>query len=389
LPKFDVAIVGAGLAGLASALALYKRQPTLQIAVLSPGLASMNQAFGFGSNQPAIASHPHFSKDHNLLSQWTGFCVPENDRALVAACELNPSSVVARGRWQIAKSHKHALDLQAQINIFNLKMLSEFHAEWRPSTGDYGALWLPSAWAIAPTQLQATWLQMLKQFNCQFFDVRVEGLRDESSDRSISLCSGVGHHQLSIEAEKVILCSPSSLYDLLDRKLRALPMQLCIPLIQWPGQSQIEISPERSAAFGYTTVQNESYAIPLGGNDWLVRDELEAGRIAFRGDRWHTPDRLPYVGPMFDANAVAASAVRFWKNDQLSLPMLTNIFINSAHGTRGLLSGIAGASVVADMLLGVNTSLPQTLSNALNPARYIRRGLRQHFGNLQSSIENS
>jgi glycine/D-amino acid oxidase-like deaminating enzyme len=134
-----------------------------------------------------------------------------------------------------------------------------------------------------------------------------------------------------------------------------------------------------------TTVQNESYAIPLGSNEWLVRDEQEAATNPFRGDRWHTPDRLPYLGPMFDTDLIAREAMQLWKNDLLALPAVQNVFINSAHGTRGLLSGIAGASLVADMLLGVNTSLPQTLAAALNPNRYIRRALREHFRHLQSS----
>jgi glycine/D-amino acid oxidase-like deaminating enzyme len=396
LLKVDIAVVGAGLAGLATALALYQRKPGSKVAVLSPGVTSPLANYGFGSNQPAIASHPHFSKDHNILSQWTSFCMPENDRLLSTTFEINPAIAVARGRWQIAQSTSHAIDVQIQMAVFNTHMSSKFHAHWHADVGSFGALWLPNAWAISPVQLQLTWMQLLKDQHCLFFDGYVTRLKSENtnSENTITIDYLEDGVMRSISAEKAVLCSPSSLHGLLDSNelqlpnLLNLPLEKCLPLVQWPGQSQVELSPERSTLFGITTVQSDSYAIALGDNQWLVRDEQETATVAFRGDRWHAPDRLPYLGSMFDIKAIASNALDFVKNDQLNLPTLANVVINSAHGTRGLLSGIAGASVAADMLLGANTSLSQTLSSALNPNRYIRRGLRQHFAHLQSNTGN-
>jgi glycine/D-amino acid oxidase-like deaminating enzyme len=378
----DVAIVGAGIAGLATALALYRKKSTMRVAVLSPKPHNHAQSNDFGSNQPAIASHPHFSKDNNLLSQWTSFCIAENDKRLNEAYAVNPAVVVARGRWQVAQSQEHANDLQARTSVFNSTVERKFHADWNPNTGQFGAMWLPSAWAISPHFLRTVWMQQLIELGCRFIDAHVRTLVIDRTPRLQYESNGAIRQ---IDAAKIVLCSPACLQDLLRNHREELPMNDCLPLIQWPGQSKKEVSADRTAAYGRTTVQNESYAIPLGGNEWLVRDEQETGTKFFRGDRWHSPDRLPYLGPMFDTGSIADQATQFWKNDLLPLPLQKNIFINSAHGTRGLLSGIAGASVVADMLLGVNTSLPQTLATALNPNRYIRRALRQHFRHLQSS----
>jgi glycine/D-amino acid oxidase-like deaminating enzyme len=378
----DVAIVGAGIAGLATALALYRKLPTIKVVVLSPSLGHPALGQGFGSNQPAIASHPHFSKDNNILSQWTNFCIPENDQALNTACAVNPAIAVARGRWQVAQSIEHAIDLQARINVFNANVDRKFHAQWRAGVTEFGAMWLPSAWAVSPSLLQAVWTKQLTDLGCLFVDTYVR--KFEVGSR-IVLQYEIEQKIEYIEANKIVLCNPASLHDVLHHQQKEITLSAWLPLVQWPGQSQKEQSTQRSALFGTATVQNESYSIALGGNEWLVRDEQETATSPYRGDRWHTPDRLPYVGPMFDASSIASRAMQFWKNDLLTLPVQQNLFINSAHGTRGLLSGIAGASLVADMLLGVNTSLPQTLVAALNPNRYIRRALREHFRHLQSS----
>jgi glycine/D-amino acid oxidase-like deaminating enzyme len=382
LHTVDVAVVGAGLAGLATALALLEKQPRLRIAVLSPSEDEVSTKHGFGSNQPAIASHPHFSKDHNLLSQWTSYCLPENDRVLNAAVEVNPSIVIARGRWQLAKTPADAVDIRERIVVFNDNVAQKLHAYWHSDVGEFGALSLPSAWAISPLLLRTVWLEQLTKLGCEFIDGYAQKL---AVDQQTSLQYKVGDVTKRIDAKNIVLCSPACLQNVLVNAFEGLNIQDCLPLVQWPGQSKIEVSVERSAMFGISTVQDESYAIALGDNEWLVRDEAQTAAIPFRGDRWHTPDRLPFLGPMFDTSFISANAKQFWKNDLLVLPSEKNVFINTAHGTRGLLSGIGGAAVVANMLLGLNTSLTQSLASAVNPDRYIRRALRQHFNNLQSS----
>jgi glycine/D-amino acid oxidase-like deaminating enzyme len=385
LRKFDIVVLGGGIAGLATALAIYKKNPKIQIALLGPDLNSQNFTSGFGSNQPAIASHPHFSTDHNLLSQWTSFCVPLVDRILEAAFIANPSLVVARGRWQIANCYEHAQKIQARIDAFNINVERQFQAEWRSKVGEFGAMWLPSAWAVSPAFLRQVWMRELSKLSCSF----VEGnARMIEGDLTVKIHYDAQGKPESIHAERIVLCAPAGLHTLLEHRFEEIPISGSLPLVQWPGQTQKEESLERSTKFGAATVQDESYAIALGSNEWLVLDELETANNPFRGDRWHTPDRLPYIGSMFDSSSIADNAMKFWKNDLLKLPIRENVFLNSAHGTRGLLSGIAGGAVIADLLLGVNTLLPQTLAAALNPNRYVRRSLRQHFRNLQSTNNN-
>jgi glycine/D-amino acid oxidase-like deaminating enzyme len=377
----DICIVGAGIAGLASALALLDRDPYLSVAVLSPVGQKSVLSTKFGSNQPGIASHPHFSKDHNLLSQWTTFSLRYNDAALQKANLLDPSITLARGRWQVALSALDALDIQSRIAIFNEHVETYFQTQWRAEVGHFGALWLPSAWAISPLQLQQCWVAKLHSLNCVFLDGLATKIIDGNRITVMYKTSTEQADQLS--TKKVLLCSPSSLHALLDSETVCLALPKSLPMVQWPGQSIIETAPARSMLFGRTTVQNESYAIPMSNNEWLVRDESEQATNAFRGDRWPTPDRLPYVGAMFNIEAIESTALRFAKNDLLPLPQCDHIYLNTGHGSRGLLSGIAGAAIASEMLLGANTSLTPALANALNPNRYVRRALRSHFGTLQ------
>jgi glycine/D-amino acid oxidase-like deaminating enzyme len=374
---FDVTIIGAGIAGLATAIALYQRNPTVKLALISP------QTNQFASNQPGIASHPHFSKDHNLLSQWTAFCLPLNETALLNAAHSNADVALAKGRWQLAQSQSHGVELQQRAFVFNQNCSEKFHAHWRAEIGHFGALWLPSAWGIAPDVLRKVWLNQLLGLGCTFIDAEVTQI--QTGKPIVVVYSSNDGANTFVSTQSVVICSPSALYHLVDQKQASLALTACLPLVQWPGQSSLEIDVEKSHQFGKAIVQTSSYAIPMQGKQWLVRDEHETARNAFRGDRWHTPDRLPYVGAMFDAHAIHEQALRFAKNDQLQLPALSNIFLNTAHGTRGLLSGIAGAAIIADLLLGENTSLPKTLKNAINPDRYIRRALRTYFSNLQST----
>jgi glycine/D-amino acid oxidase-like deaminating enzyme len=384
---FDVVVIGAGIAGLATALVLFERNPRLKIALISPGNVNADMEHSFGSNQPAIASHPHFSKDHNLLSQWTAFSLPHNEAALQKAFALNADVALARGRWQLAKTTSDALDIQARIAIFNAHVPKNFCTLWRPDIGPFGALWLESAWAVSPAVLQQVWIEILKSYDCCFLQAHATAIETGASSviRYTDEPGNIGQ----VTATNAIICSPACLHSVVYTEGHLKPPNILrpdnsLPLIQWPGQSQRQHSAERTGTFGKTIVQNDSYAIPLGDQQWLVRDEPELALEPYRGNRWHTPDRLPYVGAMFDTNAIISDALRIARNDLLPLPSLRNLYLNTGHGTRGLLSGIAGATIVADLLLGANTSMPRTLAKALNPNRYVRRALRTYFANLQS-----
>jgi hypothetical protein len=356
---YDVVVKGAGLAGLATALEILVHSPTLKIAVVGASLRNANQQFA--GNQPGIATHPHFSTDHNLLSQWTCFALPLADYWLGKATAKNPSVCLAKGRWQIAQSATDALHIQAVLPIYNSHVEPNLHGQWHSQQGEYGALWLAGAWAISPPQLKAVWIADLERLGCDLID---------SNDSSDPLPP----------SKSIIWCDPSAVHTQFGDLL---------PMTPWVGQSMQQYSEQRTALYGRVTVQAESYAIPLQSpDDWLVRDPsntTDTDAILFKGNRWHAPDRMPFVGHCIDINAVCLHADALIKHDTLAIPALKNHYVNTGHGSRGLLGAFAGARVIVEMLRGSHSSIGPGLRNAINPNRYVRRALRQRIRPLQSN----
>ena len=98
------------------------------------------------------------------------------------------------------------------------------------------------------------------------------------------------------------------------------------------------------------------------------------GRVAFR---CVTNDRLPMIGALADESAseVRAAALRgAWP---LDLPRAQGLYGSFAFGSRGLVWASLGAELVASQLEGEPWPVERDLAEALDPARYLLRALRQ------------
>ena len=106
------------------------------------------------------------------------------------------------------------------------------------------------------------------------------------------------------------------------------------------------------------------------------------GHAAVRCDG---PDHLPIVGPVADYAAMRGVYAKLAhdKNYPLSdsCPYLPNVWVNSAHGSRGLATAPWCAESIAARILGLPDPLSRRLREALHPNRHIVRALvRQHEG---------
>lgn len=104
------------------------------------------------------------------------------------------------------------------------------------------------------------------------------------------------------------------------------------------------------------------------------------GRVSFRSS---SNDRFPIIGAICDEE--------FYKKEYKALPWkkhkpnlfenasyLKNLYISTAHGSRGLTSAILGANIITSMCEGLPIPLEENLLHALHPARFtIRRLQRQ------------
>ncbi|MHC8318409.1 bifunctional tRNA (5-methylaminomethyl-2-thiouridine)(34)-methyltransferase MnmC2/FAD-dependent 5-carboxymethylaminomethyl-2-thiouridine(34) oxidoreductase MnmC1 [Pseudomonas sp. LB3P31] len=121
-----------------------------------------------------------------------------------------------------------------------------------------------------------------------------------------------------------------------------------------------EISPDLVARLGADTLQPEA---------------LE-GRAAFRCT---SPDYLPIVGPLTDAqafiDAYSALSKDARQTPDIPCPWLDGVYVNSGHGSRGLITAPLSGELLAAWLDNEPLPLPRTVAEACHPNRFALRRL--------------
>ncbi|MHC5197047.1 bifunctional tRNA (5-methylaminomethyl-2-thiouridine)(34)-methyltransferase MnmC2/FAD-dependent 5-carboxymethylaminomethyl-2-thiouridine(34) oxidoreductase MnmC1 [Pseudomonas frederiksbergensis] len=107
----------------------------------------------------------------------------------------------------------------------------------------------------------------------------------------------------------------------------------------------------------------------------LDPQQLE-GRAAFRCT---SPDYLPIVGPLADqasfANAYAALSKDARQVPDVPCPWLDGVYVNSGHGSRGLITAPLSGELLAAWLENEPLPLPKTVAEACHPNRFALRQL--------------
>jgi tRNA 5-methylaminomethyl-2-thiouridine biosynthesis bifunctional protein len=101
-----------------------------------------------------------------------------------------------------------------------------------------------------------------------------------------------------------------------------------------------------------------------------------AGRAALRAV---TPDRLPLVGALADANAFRAAYALLARDAKARIetpaPWLPGLYVNAGHGSRGLLSAPLAGEIIADLVSGAIAPVENALLDACQPNRFLLRAL--------------
>ncbi|WP_448119322.1 bifunctional tRNA (5-methylaminomethyl-2-thiouridine)(34)-methyltransferase MnmD/FAD-dependent 5-carboxymethylaminomethyl-2-thiouridine(34) oxidoreductase MnmC [Pseudomonas serbica] len=107
----------------------------------------------------------------------------------------------------------------------------------------------------------------------------------------------------------------------------------------------------------------------------LQADELE-GRAAFRCT---SPDYLPIVGPLADSQAFADAYSVLSKDARqtpdIPCPWLDGLYVNSGHGSRGLITAPLSGELIAAWLDDEPLPLPRAVAEACHPNRFALRRL--------------
>ncbi|WP_431482028.1 bifunctional tRNA (5-methylaminomethyl-2-thiouridine)(34)-methyltransferase MnmD/FAD-dependent 5-carboxymethylaminomethyl-2-thiouridine(34) oxidoreductase MnmC [Pseudomonas thivervalensis] len=100
------------------------------------------------------------------------------------------------------------------------------------------------------------------------------------------------------------------------------------------------------------------------------------GRVAFRCT---SPDYLPIVGPLADRQAFTETYAALGKDARqvpdAPCPWLDGLYINSGHGSRGLITAPLSGELIAAWLDNEPLPLPRSVAEACHPNRFALRAL--------------
>lgn len=108
--------------------------------------------------------------------------------------------------------------------------------------------------------------------------------------------------------------------------------------------------------------------------------ELDPGQLEGRAAfRCTSPDYLPIVGPVADAQAIAQAYAVLGRDARqvpdVACPWLDGLYVNSGHGSRGLITAPLSGELVAAWVCGEPLPLPRAVAEACHPNRFALRRL--------------
>ncbi len=131
------------------------------------------------------------------------------------------------------------------------------------------------------------------------------------------------------------------------------------------------------------TLTGHTLIEPGLNDDWSYRNSNLAngqpiGRVGFR---FCSVDRLPFTGPVPDTASYANSYRDLWKGKPVhhypAAKNLQNLYVNIAHGARGITSSFVCADVITSYITRSSMPLPENLRHLIHPARFLIKELKK------------
>ncbi|MDO5045864.1 bifunctional tRNA (5-methylaminomethyl-2-thiouridine)(34)-methyltransferase MnmD/FAD-dependent 5-carboxymethylaminomethyl-2-thiouridine(34) oxidoreductase MnmC [Campylobacter sp.] len=106
--------------------------------------------------------------------------------------------------------------------------------------------------------------------------------------------------------------------------------------------------------------------------------EILGSKVGYRS---YSGDRFPIIGRLHDEKFYKDSykALLWTKNrgENLNAKYIPNVYINTAHGSRGLCTAVLGAELICDLVFDRPLCIEKSLFDALHPARFLIRKLKK------------
>lgn len=393
----SVIVVGAGLAGASTARALADAGMSVVLleSMPEPALKGSGNAQGAlyaklaVKPTPESALHLHGLRySTNLLRQ-----LPDQEPPLASICgvlQLALNEKEVRRQQQLSETSLYPDSFLQAVTATEASLLMG-------ATTPHSGLFFPQAGWVAPADY-CRFLLNHPRIDCHFNQAITTLVQDSQHQWTVHSASS------SYRAAYVVICTAAEAVQL--EPFHHLPIK---PI---RGQtSHISVSSDRPQL--KTVVCGEGYISPpslgqycfgatfdLHDHEPAVRhsDHLKniaqlaraipafnsikaeecSGRTGFRCS---TADYLPIVGKAADFSATLEkfSSLRIDATscDGLSVPRLKGLFINTGHGSKGLITCPISAAVITAMICELPSPLPNDLATRLDPARFILRDLRR------------
>ena len=398
-PEARTLIIGAGLAGCATAWAL--AQQGWQSVVFDRHTAPASEASG----NPGGLFHGIVNAQDGMHARFNRAASLHAQQIVRRAIEEHGVSGSVTGLLRLNQAPIARAEMQAVLDRLGLPTdyLQAVDAEQATALSGWpatlAAWFYPGGGWVDPAGLARTYLERAGAQTRFVGSVAVERL--QRGERGWQLRDAAG--RLIDEAETVVLANAGDAMRLLgepDWPIEPVRGQLSLlPAARWPqgfAPPRIPVSgagyllPEVNgmAVFGATSQPSDpDPTVRLGDHaDNLARlaqlrglalDRAPAdleGRTAWR---WVSADRLPVIGavPAVAANGEAESAMRL--DQPRFVPRQPGLFVFSALGSRGITWSALGAQVLAALVSGAPVPLEADLLDAIDPARFVSRAQRR------------
>jgi tRNA 5-methylaminomethyl-2-thiouridine biosynthesis bifunctional protein len=391
-PRREALVIGAGLAGCATAASLARRGWRVRVLERRAGAAAE------GSGQPVLADHLHLSPDDNPLARLTR-------AALLNAGEWSAARPI--GRLALAEKPENRELQRAMMARLGFPQ-SYARAVERDEASElagvslrHGGVWLPLCRVADPARLSAGWLDTADGLLRARYDATVARLErhgddwlaidpsgDELDRAPVIVLAVAGEASALAAADSVALRrvrgqttflssgAIGPLRTVLGGDAYACPLDGGGVLAGATFDEGHDLEPTRDADLSNLRRLARLLTAPSDAEGW-VETALASARPGEVGFRHVARDRLPLIGAMPDERAVRHSAAELVRNDRLPLPLLEGLYGAFGYGSRGLLWATLGAEILAAALDGEPAPVESDLLGLIDPTRFVRRLLRR------------
>ncbi|KDE40605.1 tRNA (5-methylaminomethyl-2-thiouridylate)-methyltransferase [Nitrincola lacisaponensis] len=391
----QVIVVGAGLAGASTARMLAEAgvAVTLLEREAEPAQQGSGNAQGALYAKLAVKPTPHSA----FHLQGLGYSVnqlrqlPAHASDLASLCGVLQLAISERDQQRHQQIETSGLYPESLLQPVNAETASTLAGSKIPHSG----LFFPDAGWVAPADY-CRYLLQHPLISCHYQQT-VQQL-DQAADAHWTV-STTTH---TFQATHVVICTAADARQLTP--LQHLPLKPIrgqtsliqagdtLPQLKTVVCGEGYISPPRRGkyCFGATFDLHQTDLALRDADHQQNLDTLAAALPEFEGltpaqcngrtgYRCSTPDYLPLVGAIADYNETlqrfAGLRTDARRASGLEIPRVSGLYVNTGHGSKGLISCPISAALITAMLCDLPAPLPAELIERLDPGRFILRDL--------------